>query len=1146
MQLKYFLAASAASLSLASGLAAPVHAQETTATITGTVTSGGAPIAGASVEVLDTATGSSQTLTTSATGAFSVSGIRSGDSYSVTVSAPGYSNAQVTDVVPLAGQAYQIPVDLAAEGGNAIIVSASRLRGAGSVSQGPATVLGIEQIANVASVNRDIRDLSRRDPFARLDDTPSGGRAISFAGQNARYNRFTVDGVPITDSFGLNPDGLPSRRSPIPFDAIGQFQAKVAPFDVREGNFQGGSINVVLRSGSNDFQGTGFYAYSADELTGKETKPGPGIPTGKVTLPNFKYQNYGAEISGPIIKDKLFFMIAGERLRASLPIPEGPSDNNAGTSISNLTQAQVDNVTAIAKSRYSYDTGGVLKTNGDKDDRLVARLDANVSDTQRASVTYIYAKDQINLVQNAFPNAPQGLGLASDAYIQGNKLQTGVAQLNSDWSDIFSTEIRGFYKDYVRIQDPLLGRGFGQFDVCTAPSSDRPNSAIAGNTTSINCQTGFATVSFGPDVSRQTNALHVKSYGGVIQGRIKTGAHDIRLFGEFADTKVFNSFLQRSAGQYYFDSIADFTAGNAQRLRYQNQVFTLNPNDAASTFRYQAFTFGLADTWRVNDLLTINAGVRYDVYGGSSSPVLNTNFLKRYGFPNNKFINGLDLFQPRFGFTFKPIRDVSFRGGIGLFGGGTPDVYVSNSFSNTGVLTNSIDIQQTGGYVAGQCQNGAATCLPSTPVYNNGSGSPILTNANGTTIPGAANTVLQSAALLGTAPTNALAKNFKIPSQYRGTLSADWTPSEFLGGGWTFGADFLYSRVKNQVDFKDLRVRDNGTLTPDGRSRYTTIILNANGTPNFTDTNSDLVLTNSDRGRAFIEVVRVRKDFDFGLNMGLSYAHQNIKDKNPATSSVASSNYAAGVARDPNGPAYGISNDQVKNSFKGDITFNHAFFGDYKTTVSLFGESRSGHPYSFTFRDPAARSAVFGTIGSGSRYLLYVPTGINDPKVQYQNTTIASQIDSFITSSGLNKYRGMIAPRNAFTSRWITKVDLHLAQEIPAFISPKARFTVFADVENFTNLLNKKWGQIREFGFPYTATLVTVNCLTTAGNATPATTTPATVPTGTVSANAGAACNQYRYDANQKDAGGNFVAPADTIYPRQSLYTIRIGARFSF
>ncbi|QGN56443.1 TonB-dependent receptor plug domain-containing protein [Novosphingobium sp. Gsoil 351] len=1126
MQLKYFLAAGAASLSLACGLAAPVHAQETTSQITGTVTSGGAPVAGATVEVLDTNTGAVSTATSTASGGFTVSGVRAGDTYTVTVRAPGYDDAQVTDIVTVAAQTYNLPVDLVAEsGGNVIIVSAGRLAGAGSVSQGPVTVLGIEQIKNVASVNRDIRDLSRRDPFARLDDTPTGGRAISFAGQNSKYNKFSVDGVPITDSFGLNTDGLPSRRSPIPFDAIGQFQAKVAPFDIREGRFQGGSINIVLRSGTNEFQGTGFYAYSADELTGKETKPGPGIPTGRVTLPNFIYKNYGAELSGPIIKDKLFFMIAGERVRSNQPIPEGPVDNNAGTQIPTLTQAQVDNITAIAKNRYGYDTGGVLQSTGDKDDRLVVKLDANLSDTQRASLTYTYAKDALNIGVNNFTTAPPGLSLASNDYVQSNRLHTGVFQLNSEWTDEFSTEVRAFYKDYVRGQDPVLGRGFAQFQVCTAPTSDRTLAGAAASA-NISCPTGFAQVSFGPDVSRQTNALNNQTYGGVIQARLQRDDHDLRIFADFQDTKTFNSFLQRSSGDYYFDSIADFQAGNAQRFRYGNAVPSLVPEDAAAKFRYQAFAFGIGDTWRISDILTLSYGARYDLYGGESKPALNSVFTSRYNFSNTKYLDGLGVFQPRLGFTFKPTSTLSLRGGVGIFAGGTPDVYVSNSFSNTGVLTNTIEIQQA--------NNGTytGTGLPA------GTGAAVLTNVNGAMIPALANAYLLGGTVSANSPVNALDPNFKLPSQWRATLSADWQPDELgpLGGGWDFGADILYSKVRNQVFFTDLRVRPNGLVTPDGRARYTPITA-------FTDTNSDILLTNSKKGRSYVAIARVRKDFDFGLNLGASFTYQDIKDQNPATSSTAGSNYAAGVSLDPNGPAYGISNDQVKYAFKGDLTFDHAFFGDYKTTIGLFGESRQGHPYSYTMRDPAARSTVFGTIGSGTRYLLYVPTGINDPKVQYANTTIASQVDAFITSSGLAKYRGMIAPRNAFNSKWITKVDLHLSQELPAFVTSKSRFTLFADVENFTNLLNKKWGQIREYAFPYTPAPVTVSCLTTSGNVTPA---PGVTPTGTAAANASQACAQYRYDANTKDASGNFVAPSDTIYARQSLYTIRIGARVSF
>jgi hypothetical protein len=1131
MHLRFFLAASAASLSIACALAAPAAAQETTSTIRGTVTSDGSPVTGASVEIVNTATGARSAATTTSSGSFDVSGLRAGDSYSVTVSAPGYVDAQVTEVVTVLAQAYELPIELQAEGAGAnepIVVTATRLQGAGSISQGPTTVLSAAEIANVASVNRDIRDLSRRDPFARLDDSPTGQRNISFAGQNPRYNRFSVDGVPITDSFGLGGDGLPSRRSPIPFDAIGQFQAKIAPYDVREGNFQGGSINIVLRSGTNRFQGTAFGAYSSDELTGKRTRLGPGVPTGKVTLPNFTYKNFGAELSGPIIKDKLFFMIAGERLRASQPLAEGPGDNNAGVAIPTLTQAQVDLVSQIAQSKYGYDTGGVINTNGDKDDRLVARLDWNVSDTQRASATYTYAKDALNVGNNNFTTVPFGLGLASNAYVQSNRLHTGVVQLNSDWSDNFSTEVRGFYKDYKRGQDPVLGRGFAQFQVCTAPTSDRVdangNPASTANF-NINCPSTNAVVSFGPDASRQTNALSVKSYGGLIQGRLKAGDHDVKIFAEFQDVKTFNAFLQRSAGDYYFDSIADFQAGNAQRFRYGNAIPSLVPEDAAALFRYQGYAFGIQDNWRVNDELTVNIGGRYDLYGGDSRPALNPNFLARYGFPNSKYLSGLGVFQPRFGFTWRPAPTLTIRGGAGLFAGGTPDVYVSNSFANTGVLTNAIEVQQqNNGSYSGSGANATT-------------GAAILTNVDGSKIPGAANQLLTNATVSTTSPTNALDKDFKLPSQWRITLSADWEPdgAGFLGSGWTFGADLLYSKVNHQVFFRDLRVAANGSTTPDGRARYTPLT-------SFTDTNSDIVLSNSSKGRGYIAIARVRKAFDFGLEAGFSYTYSNIKDRNPATSSTAGSNYAAGVSLDPNGPAYGVSNDEIRNAFKFDATFSRAFFGDYKTTLGIFGESRTGHPFSYTFRDPATRSTVFGTIGTGTRYLLYVPTGLNDPKVSFANANDAALFDQFIESTGLAKYRGKIAPRNGFHSKWVTRVDLHFAQELPTFVG-NSRFTLFADVENFTNLLNKKWGQIREYPFPYGISPVTVSCLTTP---VPTGTAPAA---GQTAANAGQACAQYRYAANQTrtvNGVSQFTPPTDTVYSKLSLYTIRIGARISF
>ena len=1089
---------------------AAVQAQETTSTIRGAVTNAGAPVAGATVTAVHVPSGTRSSTTTDANGAFTLSGLRVGGPFTVSVNA---NQAQITDVFTVIGTPYDLPIDLAELGGGAgedIVVTASAVAGAGNISQGPATVLTAEQIQTVATINRDVRDLAVRDPFARLDDTPGGGRAVSFAGQNARYNRFTVDGVPITDNFGLNPDALPTRRSPIPLDAIGQFQARVAPYDVREGNFQGGVINAILKSGTNEFHGTGFYSYNNNKLTGDVTKDLA------VTLPKFKSENYGAQISGPIIQDKLFFMIAGERVRAGTPIPEGPVDNNAGAPIPGLTQATVDRISQIAKTRFGYDTGGVLNNSDDKDDRLVARIDANFSDTQRLALTYSYTKDSIKFNQNSFTTPPPGLGLESNGYISSNRLHFGVLSLNSDWSDNFSTEMRAFYKDYKRGQDPILGRGFAQVRVCTAENSDRTGTGT-GTTETTSCPSGVPIVTFGPDVSRQTNELTSHTFGALAAGRLTAEDHDIRFFAEFQDTRIFNAFLQRSAGEYYFDSIADLQAGNAQRFQYANAVPSLNPDDAAASFNYQLYTFGLQDTWRITDTFNLTYGYRYDVYSGSPNPPLNPNFVKRYGFANNAYISGRGLLQPRLGFDWKPTSRVQVRGGVGVFGGGTPDVYVSNSFSNTGILTNSIDIRQA--------NNGTFTGVGVTQAQ----GASILQNVNPAAIPAAANTLLSAASVSTTSTTNALDPDFDLPSQLRATISGDYTADlGFLGDEWRFGLDFFYSKVRDQVFFTDIRSVRSGLLTPDGRPRY----LPATG--NIADTGTDILLTNTSKGRSYVAVARFDKAWDFGLKIYGSFTWQDIKDQAPATSSTAGSNYLNGAFVDPNRVAYGISNDQVKYLIKYGLTFDHAFFGDYKTRVALFGQTRIGHPFSYTFTDPSGgRSSVFGTTGagtsgtSGSRYLLYVPKVGGDPLVSYDSAATQTAFENFVTSSGLKKFQGRIAPRNAFNSKWFTKIDLHVEQEIPTFLGD-SRITLFADIENLGNLINKDWGQIREFQFPYTVPVVRVQCLTAA----------APNGTGTLAANASQPCAQYRYSS--------FTQPNATVYSRQSLYAIRVGARFTF
>ena len=216
MQLKYFLAASAASLSLAGGLAAPVHAQETSSSIRGTVTSDAGPVAGAEVTVVHEPSGTTLSTNTDAGGTFSASGLRIGGPVTVTVTADGYESSVVNGLFLQSGDVTRLPIQLQTQ--NQIVVSASSLGPAISTSDGPTTALNSEQIENAASINRDIRDLARRDPLVTIDLT--NGRTIEIAGNNGRLNRFSVDGIQLSDDFGLNNGGLPTNRGPVPFDAI--------------------------------------------------------------------------------------------------------------------------------------------------------------------------------------------------------------------------------------------------------------------------------------------------------------------------------------------------------------------------------------------------------------------------------------------------------------------------------------------------------------------------------------------------------------------------------------------------------------------------------------------------------------------------------------------------------------------------------------------------------------------------------------------------------------------------------------------------------------------------------------------------------------------------------------------------------------
>jgi outer membrane receptor for ferrienterochelin and colicin len=1094
---------------------ATAYAQETTSSIRGEVTANGAGVEGAEVVVTHVPSGTSSTSTTDSSGSFSAAGLRVGGPYTVSITAPGQPAQEITGIFLQAGQPFRLPVELTTTGGGAegteIVVTG--IRGARQTSNGPITALSREDIEGVASINRDIRDLARRDPFANIDLANS--RTIEIAGQNGRLNRFSVDGVSFSDDFGLNNGGLPTSRGPVPFDAIEQFAVRVAPFDISEGEFQGGAINVVLRSGTNQFRGSAFATHSDDSLTGDETRRGQQVDL------EFRSRQYGGLLAGPIIPGRLFFMVAYERTNETDPFDDGVGPGFANQ-VPGITTAQIDLISQIAQSNFNYDTLGIIQNAVEQDDKYIAKLDLNITDNQRASFTFIRNVGTQQFQQNTNLTGSPSLGLQSNGYELAEEVNSGVFQLNSTWTDNFSTELRASYRDYNRDQTPFGGRDFANVEVCLDPTSVN----VAPNTLT-SCGTNSRIV-FGPDVSRQSNDLNTENTSVDFQARYSLGAHTLRAIVGYTNVDVFNLFLQRSLGDFYFDSIADFQNRRASRFRLGGAVPSLDPNDAAAQFATETYTFGIQDDWDVSDTLQFTLGVRYDYIKNPDSPPLNPNFLARTGIPNNSTFDGEDAIQPRFGFNWNPTQRLIVRGGVGVFAGGTPDVFVSNSFSNTGQLTNAIDIQRNTS--AAGCNTFPAGLTPAQQLaFCNAA----LTNVNGRTFdPQVTNFLATNTGSLALAPVNAIDPDIDVASQLRATVSVNYEADlGALGDGWLLGFDLLYGNVINAYQFTDLRSVVIGTL-PDGRPRYGPV-------GGVASTNQDLLMTNSSRGRSYIGVVRVSKNWDNGIGMDFSYTRSDVKDTNAITSATAGSLYSNNAFADPNRAAYGRSIYEIRDHFKLRLDYNRAFFGDYRTRFSLFGEHRSGRPYSITSFDPTSgRLAVTGTVGNAARNLLYIPNAGSDPIVEFGSTTTAgvvtqtaaqaqTQFNNLVDVLGLERYRGRIVPKNSQRSPDVFRVDLHLSQELPApgidQILPRARFKVFADIENVLNLIDSRYGALRQVSFPQTATLVNIQCLTAAGVVNTASTQQ---------------CARYRYS--------NVQNPPENVVARQSLYQIRIGARLEF
>ena len=228
-------------------------AQVTTSSITGNVRdTKGIGIPGASVLIVHLPTGTKYGAMTTGDGLYRVNNLNPGGPYQITVSYIGYTSQKKDNISLNLGVDQRFDFTLQDEGHQLSEVIVLGVGGGGKV--GPGTHIGEAQIKTLPTVNRSLTDVTRL--------TPQGSKDNSFVGTNFRYNNVTIDGAINNDAIGFSPSlggqsgssGMPgssTRTNPVSLDAIQDVQVLLAPYDVKIGNFTGGSVNAVTRAGTN-------------------------------------------------------------------------------------------------------------------------------------------------------------------------------------------------------------------------------------------------------------------------------------------------------------------------------------------------------------------------------------------------------------------------------------------------------------------------------------------------------------------------------------------------------------------------------------------------------------------------------------------------------------------------------------------------------------------------------------------------------------------------------------------------------------------------------------------------------------------------------------------------------------------------------
>jgi hypothetical protein len=996
-------------------------AQQTSSALSGKISDASAKgLPGAAVQVVFTPTNTSYGVVTNTEGRYFLANLNPGGPYEITITFIGYQSEKYKDINLKLGETQKLDVTLQNETQLLSEVAIVGLSENATEKIGTATSVSREQIAALPTLSRSFSDFTRLTPQSSNN---------SFAGTNFRYNNITLDGAINNDAIGFSPSlggltgtanqpGSSTRTNSFSLDAIQQVQVQIAPYDVSLGNFTGGSINAVSRSGSNVVTGS-VYGFGRNSSITGNYKGTDKVGDGSINSSYYDYQT-GFRLGLPLIKDKLFLFTNEEVTNNSVPVlfPAGSPNYFMTTAI---VDQIVQKFESMPVSQYNptggFNPGAIGSYNTfSKSIKYFNRIDWIINKNHSLAVrnnTIVSSASNLERSTTEFQ-------FGSYDFIQHNNNTSTVAELKSRFGNNVSNSLIAGYTDIKDYRDP-----YAIFPQIQINGINGGHALIGTNMTAGIFNTRQRTFEF-------TDNL-----------KIFRGSHTYTFGTHNEFYKINFGVINTWNGRFDYSSLASFLADNPSRMRA-----LYDPTDNSRTTQFNkaanvgAFNIVLTsayvqDEW-VKDQLTLTYGLRADLpvmpngpngLARSNFPVNPANFGNSFSYNNPSRIGtnyfGQVYLSPRIGFNYdiKGDKSLIIRGGSGLFTGRLPFAWIGYAYLNNGSSYNALDISPKVG-----------TTIP------------IPTDQTQFKAFASANSSKNRTEL------DLFDKNFSLPKMWRSNVAVDVQ----LGDGYKLTLEALYTKTIKDVQIKQVNLKDSATYASyDINHQQPLYLTAAAGTGNRVSNgfSSVYLITNTDQGYRYQLTAQISKSYPFGISFFGAYTYGQSKDILNGIRNSSESSWQLNQALNPNDPGLTYSNFDIRHRIVATTQYRKTWGLAGTSYISLIYTSQSGTPYSY-----AITSSNNLTKNGQQIDLFYVPKSSENP---YNLPAAQLQaFDQFITGDKyLSSRRGQFTERNGARTPWNNQLDLRLMHNFNIKAGKKTNIVQLSfDIINFSNLIDKNWG----------------------------------------------------------------------------------------